>query len=368
MGDSVARPALYYPYIHIRSEHWLKATLLCVPVVKRIVPKEYPPEDLPHIVKYTKITGPSGALLQAVPSFSPAALEAQALLLARLREHEAEIRQKYQRRHAPRRDSYRIHEAKLYDELLHYLIKKKLAWQSAYSHAYGHRTWYAMHPRLGSAVMTTLGLSIAREQRYDIVTPSTRFHEMLLTSRQDAVFDTLLSTQEPNPAPTPAQARHDLGQLAITLTGVNYQALRPEDIPELQSSEHFHKFQDLIRTTAQRIDREDDARPYEQQLRCEAKKIIDAWHEAKRGLSRELKNALFEDGLMLSSEVLKGLLTGPQKTNLVIAGGVAIALVTRRVLRFRKKMKQGDQYHYLTRIVRKQNDFLRISFPLGLEP
>ena len=32
------RAALYYPYIHIRSEHWLKATLLWVPCVKRIVP------------------------------------------------------------------------------------------------------------------------------------------------------------------------------------------------------------------------------------------------------------------------------------------------------------------------------------------
>ena len=35
------QPALYYPYIHIRSENWLKATLLCVPAVKRIVPENY---------------------------------------------------------------------------------------------------------------------------------------------------------------------------------------------------------------------------------------------------------------------------------------------------------------------------------------
>jgi hypothetical protein len=48
------RPALYYPYIHIRSEDWLKATLLCVPVVKRLIPENYDPEDTGNIAPYAK--------------------------------------------------------------------------------------------------------------------------------------------------------------------------------------------------------------------------------------------------------------------------------------------------------------------------
>jgi hypothetical protein len=39
---------------------------------------------------------------------------------------------------------------------------------------------------------TTLGLSIAREQQYDIVTPSARFYETLLTSNQKDLLDVLL--------------------------------------------------------------------------------------------------------------------------------------------------------------------------------
>jgi hypothetical protein len=35
INETVVRPVLYYPYIHIRSEHWLKATLLCVPTSAR---------------------------------------------------------------------------------------------------------------------------------------------------------------------------------------------------------------------------------------------------------------------------------------------------------------------------------------------
>src|SRR5579884_858666 len=55
MPHPLQRAALYYPYIHIRSEHWLKATLLCAPVVKRIVPDGYVPEDQANIRKYAGI-------------------------------------------------------------------------------------------------------------------------------------------------------------------------------------------------------------------------------------------------------------------------------------------------------------------------
>src|SRR5712692_8346145 len=90
LSDHGARTALYYPYIHIRSEHWLKATLLFAPTVKRIVPEQYTPEDLPSIVRYANIVGTYGALLQNVPAYSPAADDAQQRLQIKLREHESE--------------------------------------------------------------------------------------------------------------------------------------------------------------------------------------------------------------------------------------------------------------------------------------
>src|SRR5260370_12774593 len=101
MTKVIGRPALYYPYIHIRSEHWLKGTLLCVPTVKRIVPEGYVPEDLPLIRKYAEIEGPNGALLQAVPASSQATNDAQLRLLENLREHEAQIHPKYARQTSP---------------------------------------------------------------------------------------------------------------------------------------------------------------------------------------------------------------------------------------------------------------------------
>jgi hypothetical protein len=91
------RPALYYPYIHIRSERWLKATLLCMPTVKRIVPDDYTPEDEPAITPYTTITGPYGKLLQTVPAYTPATDHAQRRLLNKIVENARTIDNKYSR-------------------------------------------------------------------------------------------------------------------------------------------------------------------------------------------------------------------------------------------------------------------------------
>jgi hypothetical protein len=242
--------ALYYPYIHIRSEHWLKATLLTAPTVKRIVPENYTPEDEPNIVRYTTIAGPHGKLLQAVPSFTPAAHEAQLRLLQKLQEHAALIRTKYDHTHAPRGDEYWIHEAKFIGELLDHLKAHHLAWPSHHSRAYGHRTWYALHPVLGKAIMTTLGLSIAREQRYDIVTAEGAFHEALLATKAHDVFDALLRDDPNDTEHTRPQARQDLAQRVVFLTGINYEALHPESIPELQASTQFQSFQRVLRAGA----------------------------------------------------------------------------------------------------------------------
>ncbi len=362
MTQKGLRPALYYPYIHIRSEHWLKATLLCAPTVKRIVPETYTPEDLPSITRYSRIAGPSGPLLQEVPPSSRAAIHAQEFLLQELREHEKAIGQKFDRNQSPIADEYWIHKAKFNDELLDYLVRNNLAWPSEHRNPYGRRPWYAMHPVLGSAVMTVLGLSIAGEQHYDIVTPSADFHETLLTSRQEDVLAKLLTVGNPTPAPTAAQARHDLGQLVIALTGVNYQALQPEDIPELQASKSFQSFQALIRSSAAAIPRDEAPESYREELRRKADEIIEMWNQTRNNLSRGLRSALFAPGLALAGDALESLIQGAGVIGLAIGGGVAIGTLAH------ERRQAAAPYQYLTEILKAENEFLRMTFPLGLEP
>lgn len=358
-------PALYYPYIHIRSEHWLKATLLTAPTVKRIVPENYTPEDEPNIVRYTTIAGPNGKLLQAVPSFTPAAHEAQLRLLQKLQEHAALIRTKYDHTHAPRGDEYWIHEAKFIGELLDHLKSHHLAWPSHHSRAYGHRTWYALHPVLGKAIMTTLGLSIAREQRYDIVTAEGAFHEALLATKAHDVFDALLRDDPNDTEQTRPQVRQDLAQRVVFLTGINYEALQPESIPELQASTQFQSFQRVLRAGASTIDVNADADAYSAQVEEEAKHIISAWHDIKKTLSKGVREALFDGALTLGTEVLKALSKLPDKTTLYTAGGLLVYRLTTKGLQLAKD--KNSPYQYLSQVVAAQQQALRLMLPLGLE-
>ncbi len=370
MNDKLQRPALYYPYIHIRSEHWLKATLLCAPAVKRMVPEGYEPEDGPNILKYIEIRGPGGELLQNVPASSPAADVAQQRLLENLRARAKAIQRKFDKNHAPVPDEYWIHDAKFNSNLLRHLIDHDLAWPSPDPLAHGHRAWYALHPVLGSAIMTTLGLSIAGEQKYDIVTNSTDFHETLLATEDDEIFTTLLRSggKQKKPFATKTQARHDLGQLVINLTGINYEALRPEDIPELQESANFQEFSKLMRTKAQGIDLDDDPEAYREQLTQEATDIIDAWHATKTSLSHSLRDVIFAQVFTYSVEALKEHLkrVSPNMTNLTVAGGVAVGLLVLKAWGARKEQRKSP-YGYLTKLVNAQNEFLQGTFPLGLE-
>lgn len=359
------RAALYYPYIHVRSENWLKATLLTAPAVKRIVPENYTPEDEPNIIKYTLISGRHGKLLQAVPSFTHAAYDAQIRLLQKLREHADIVRANYERARAPRVDEYWIHQAKFADELLDHLKSQDLAWPSHHSRAYGHRTWYALHPVLGKAIMTTLGLSIAREQQYDIVTADGDFHEALLATKEDNVFDVLLSDGTNDTAPTRPQARQDLAQRVIFLTGINYEALQPESIPELQASPQFQSFQRILRAAASTIDTDVDTEAYKTQLEEEAKQIITAWHDIKDVLSKGIREALFDAALTAGAETLKALSKLPDNATLYTAGGLLVYRLTTKGLQLARN--RTSPYQYLSQVVAAQNPALRLMLPLGLE-
>ena len=363
-GIATVRPALYYPYIHVRSEHWLKATLLCAPTVKRIVPDTYAPEDPPEIRRYTTISGPEGALLQAVPPYTEAAMVAQEQLRTKLDEHRTTIKRAYNKARAIAAEPYFIHTAKFTNDLLKWLTTHHLAWSDRDPNAYGDREWYALHPTLGKAIMTTLGLSIAGEQHYDIVTADGKFHEALLTATEDRVFEAVLQGAKRRPA-TRAQARQDLAQRVIMLTGVNYEALRPEDIPELQASKHFQGFQRLLRHAASTVDLDSGPDAYDAQIKDEADQIVSAWHDVRNTISKTLRAALFDAALTLSGEALKALVKPPPGMAFAVTGGVFIARAVGKVVDAQKS--RNSPYQYLTQVVNAQQPLTKLMLPLGLE-
>jgi hypothetical protein len=338
---------------------WLKATLLCVPAVARMVPDTYEPEDDAEFGPYCQLVGPSGPLLQQIPTFSNAAMRAQGRLLDRIRADEDEIVRRYRRGEHETLDEHWIHEAKFSHELLAYLRARGLAWPSANPRGHGRRTWYAMHPRLGSAVMTTLGISIAQERNWDLVTPNNAAHEMLLAAKLEDVFDALL--RNPQAAAQPLDQQRELTEMVIVFAGINLASVPPEAIPELQASPLFEPFTNVMRKEA-RLAHAGVSKDRVRDLQESAAHLVDRWRAPRRGIFGRLLEAA-TDGAVETA--VARCFNAVDVTMLALGPGVGIGLAALRGACewFRRP---SDGISFLTEIDQAQNQALMIRFPLGL--
>jgi len=64
--DPANRYGLYYPFIHIRDENWLKGTILAFQKVRRIVPNQFTVKDQAITKAYATLEGPAGPLLESL--------------------------------------------------------------------------------------------------------------------------------------------------------------------------------------------------------------------------------------------------------------------------------------------------------------
>ena len=116
-------------------------------------------------------------------------------------------------------------------------------------------------------------------------------------------------------------------ELVVVLTGVNYEALRPENIPEIKSSKNFVKLQNLIRSRTQKINREHGRESYTTELKQEAGDVIDAWQDAKNDVSRGIRDAVFDNWAGLLGVAFTALSKqGPDVTSLAVGARVGVVL------------------------------------------
>ena len=366
---AVIRPGLYYPYIHIRSEHWLKLTLLCFPKVFRMIPYgEYAPEDSPEIQRYVEADDRGERLLDSRGTAAESAIAAQRKLLNKIQEHAKFITKEYSR---PRvGDEYLIHDAKMEPELRQYLLSHRLAWPDTNPAGIGHRSWLALHPILGNAVMSSIALAIADQYAFDVVTDDTATHETLISSSQEQIFDRLLGAPV-IPDAAPNTTANELGQLVIVLSGLNLNALQPTDIIELKrEKQDFRSFRRLLLEKATEVGTIPDDRERRERLKPVAEEIIQAWHDYKRGLGKRIAKVLFDIANIKVPDIVAT--TFAQTTTTLLAGakaGLAIGMVTYSGFRIYEDYKQRSKspYRWLSRVTAAQRPDALLAFPLGLE-
>ncbi|MBV8859682.1 MAG: hypothetical protein JOZ02_22305 [Acidobacteria bacterium] len=336
------RGALYYPYIHITNENWLKSTLLCFGNVKRIVPDLFTTRDYETIKPYASLRDRNDEpLLGEAKIYTPAVHDAQKALKDKIEAHLDVIERRFGLDNTPAeyrsgKKSFQINSRKLLENhddpgLGEFLMLHKLAWHTddKWDRDWDQKSWLTMHPRLGAAVMSTLALAVEEDQGLNIVTPSVRAHNALLANREDQVFQALLEL------PT-ARAEGDLGETVdelveiVITTGFDLTRLGPEDIQGLiKDDSDLQQFRREVAALAQEIPPGMGPEARDRALRQKADAILETWRERQRLLPPSVREAITEGAVeKIAEKVGEQIRAGLAGA----AGGAAAAVATHSVL------------------------------------
>lgn len=188
------RAALYFPYIHIRDDNWLKAASLYWPSVHRIVPQGYPKHDsrtaaafaddgvLRDVDPAWRMDLRAGDLAFAIQTNIDEVANRYGLPQA----HGADNRADGLHRWEPWQDASLawIHVMKIPPDLVDLLVDRQVAvrgnsqvHEEGLLALHGHHTnpehWIGMHPALAGAYMTALAGEISVESSFEPLTDQT---------------------------------------------------------------------------------------------------------------------------------------------------------------------------------------------------
>ena len=303
--DPQTRHALYYPYIHIRDENWLKGTILSFQQVRRMVPHSFTVKDQAISHAYSKLEGPAGKLLESLEVEGPEILATQEWLRGKMEARIDDLKAlRYTEDDAPAEleggpEAFEMHAGKFLDhKLLEFLLSQGLGWYSREPSEPDSSNWITMHPKVGAAMMSVLALTVARVKGLSVVTPSRQAHHELLAGREEEVFEKLLEV--PLPPASGQQANvtvEELSQVVITM-GFDLTRLTPQQICELlKEGKDLRKFRAAVAGFAGRIPPGLDGAEREKRLRKEAQAVLDEWHDYTKKLPAFAKESLVDAAL-----------------------------------------------------------------------
>src|ERR1051325_8817820 len=167
MSTVLDRDALHYPYIHIEPDklNWLKATLLCCPQIRRMIPVGFPRNDAPEIQDFQREKNAHGDALVGdeylnMDMHDSTAKLAQDRLLYKLEQHEDLIVRRFSKKVSVNQYDYKIYRGKVHDGIWEFLLKHELG-----NVAEGPKEnpfSFNVQPDLGEAIMSTIAIALAR--------------------------------------------------------------------------------------------------------------------------------------------------------------------------------------------------------------
>jgi hypothetical protein len=354
--EPTGRYALYYPYIHIRDENWLKGTILAFQKVRRIVPNRFTVKDQAITAAYAALEGPAGPLLDSLVVDAPEIRSSQQWLRGKILERIDELTSRYtEDRLTPELQSgphaFEMHTGKFLDyQLLDLLLSRHLAWHSRETGEPNSHDWVTMHPKMGAAMMSVLALAAARIKGLSVVTPSAEAHQQLLANQEEEVFEKLLEIPLPAGKGTPKDVTvEELSHVVITM-GFDLTRLTAEQICELlKEGKDLRSFRAAVANFASRIPPGIDSSEKQKRLRQEAQAVLDEWNGYTNGLPSFAKEALVDAALDNVPE--KALELGVEVTTAAALGALPGLLISVAVSGGVKMFRRpGTPLRFLTKV------------------
>lgn len=367
MTTVLDRDALYYPRIHIRDPHWLKQTLLCFPQVRRMVPIGFPLQDPPEVHEFRKLRGPRDEpLLSEEDVYGFAVYEAQFRLAERLKVQPEERLRRFTRDATQRRfgrvDSFQIHRGKLMD-VLHFLEPQGYAWAPST----GDRSeWVALHPDLGTAIMSFIAIAIAEAKGLDIVTPSQYAHLALATRDENLVFEEMMRGWGPARLHTKRDISDKVDDLVqvVMRSCFDVTRLTPRQIADLvNDGKDLRTFKNALVPIAESIPDVTDEQERRKRFDEAAGEVLAKWRMYRKSLPRFAVDAIMNVSKVKPPDVFTTI-SGVFSSHFVVGveGSLMVGFLVHAGLSVYRDWKErvNSPMRYLTR-VEKAGAVLTIS-------
>jgi Family of unknown function (DUF6236) len=236
----VQRPGLYFPFIHIRDDDWLKAAALYWPSVRRLVPRGYPKHDSPTAQTFFD----AAILRDEVPD---SLIDSTAWDLLRILKQNADllirdysIGRAYEDWDGRVWGTHSVHErepelgwihvTKFPPHVVDYLSSKGLA---RHGRAESSDPWIGLHPVLAGAYMTVLAGRLSERAHFEPLTDQVDLRIATPSNDVQAAMNLLLGRSQARQEA--AEGGAAAGVAAYVMLAVQY--ARPKNLNTIPADE-----------------------------------------------------------------------------------------------------------------------------------
>jgi hypothetical protein len=330
------RGALYYPYIHIRDENWLKATLLSFPYLERMVPAGYELNDQAAERFFSNTCGRfNKPMLRRRDLNTPEIYHAQCIVSERIEQdlrHDREaFRDRFSceaaeqdKRFKDGRNAFQMHEYKFLLPLRDLLHEQQLIWEPSRP-VRGNARWWSIDPDLGEVIMSINAVALAKTRQLDIVTSEGLLHEALAAMEPGAIYEVMVRRR-------PLAAVMDQGHMVNDLMRfVIYDHFDLASLPNEQVVELSRQRADVSSLKAelarllQEVGTAPDREIWEDQLKEKSQEAIAHWRDRVASVGGFLERLIGQDLGDEASGFLKDVTTSA-------LGGTAVSLAVASAL------------------------------------